>query len=348
MKIDKSIIDENNEPYIIAELSANHCGSIKKALKTIKSAKLNGADAIKIQSYTPDSMTLDCNKDDFLIKEGNWKGYKLYDLYKEACTPYEWHRELFNYAKKLDITIFSTPFDEKAVDLLEELDVPAFKIASFEIIDLPLIKYVASKGKPLLISTGMASENEICEAVKVSKDYGCGDVLLFHCISDYPASTKNSNINLIRTIKDKFDVEVGLSDHTLNNTSALAAISLGAVAIEKHFILDRQQKGPDSAFSIEPKELKELKFLTKECWQAMGSGEFLRSTSELKNKVFRRSLYFVKDMEMGQLITQKDIRRLRPGYGIPPKYIDQVINRRLKISVERGDRVSWDCLEEIS
>ena len=347
MKIDKRIVNENNEPYIIAELSANHCGSLEKAFETIKSAKQNGADAIKIQSYTPDSMTLDCNKDDFLIKEGNWKGYKLYDLYKEAYTPYEWHRELFNYARKLGITIFSTPFDEKAADLLEELDVPAFKIASFEIVDLPLIKYVASKGKPLLISTGMASENEIYEAVKVSKDYGCGDILLFHCISDYPASTKDSNINLVKTIKDKFDVEVGLSDHTLNNTSALAAICLGAVAIEKHFILDRQQKGPDSTFSIEPKELKELKCLTKECWQALGSGEFLRSTSESKNKVFRRSLYFVQDMEIGQLITHKDIKRLRPGYGLPPKYIDKVLNRRLKKSVERGDRVTWDCLEEV-
>ena len=345
MFIDGKQIGFNNEPYIIAELSANHCGSIELAKKTIKAAKTNGADAIKIQTYTANSMTIDCDKDDFLIKEGTWKGYKLFDLYKEASTPYEWHKELFEFAKEQKITIFSTPFDEEAVDLLNELETPAFKIASFEIIDLPLIEYVAKKNKPILLSTGMASEDEIDDAVNVAKKYGCGDILLFHCISDYPASTKDSNINLIKTFKNKYDIEVGLSDHTLNNTAALAAVTLGAVAIEKHFILDRKNIGPDSSFSIEPSELKGLKFSTKECWQALGSGDFERSISEFKNMVFRRSLYFVKDMESGDLITKNNVRRVRPGYGISPKYFEEIINKKVKRSVKRGERVTWECIE---
>lgn len=345
MYIDGKQIGQCNEPYIIAELSANHCGSIELAKKTIKSAKKNGADAIKIQTYTANSMTLDCDKDDFLIKEGTWEGYRLYDLYKEASTPYEWHKELFEFAKKQNITIFSTPFDEEAVDLLNDLDAPAFKIASFEIIDLPLIKYVAEKNKPILISTGMASKEEINDAVNVAKKYGSGDILLFHCVSDYPASTEDSNINMIKTFKEKYDLEVGLSDHTINNTAALAAVTLGAVAIEKHFIHSKQYKGPDSSFSIEPKQLKELKLTTQECWKALGSGDFDRPASESKNMVFRRSLYFVEDMKSGDVITRNKIKRLRPGYGISPKFLEQIINKKLKKSVERGDRVTWECIE---
>ena len=345
MFIDGKQIGLNNEPYIIAELSANHCGSIDLAKKTIKAAKTNGADAIKIQTYNANSMTIDCDKDDFLIKEGTWKGYKLYDLYKEASTPYEWHKELFEFAKEQNITIFSTPFDEEAVDLLNELDTPAFKIASFEIIDLPLIKYVAKKNKPILLSTGMASEDEIDDAVNVAKNNGCGDILLFHCISDYPASTKDSNINLIKTFKNKYEIEIGLSDHTLNNTSALAAVTMGAAAIEKHFILSRKNIGPDSSFSIEPEELKELKLATKECWQALGSGEFERADPEFKNMIFRRSLYFVEDLESGDIIKRKNIRRIRPGYGISPKFLEQIINKKVKKSVKRGDRVTWESIE---
>jgi len=345
MKINNTSIGPNNEPFIIAELSANHCGSLKTALETIDSAKKNGADAIKIQSYTADSMTIDSNKDDFLIKKGTWKGSKLYDLYKEAGTPYEWHEKLFSHARKIGITIFSTPFDEEAVDLLDSLNTPAYKIASFEIIDLPLIKYVASKGRPILISTGMASEVEISEAITTAKKYGNGEILLFHCISDYPASTKDSNINLIKTFKDKYEVQVGLSDHTLSNTASLAAVSIGAVAIEKHFIVDKSLTGPDSSFSIDPKQLKNLKETTKECWQALGTGNFERPDSESKNLVFRRSLYFVKDMPQGELITREHIRRIRPGYGIPPKYIEKILNRRLSKSVEKGDRVTWECIE---
>ena len=234
---------------------------------------------------------------------------------------------------------------EEAVDLLNDLDAPAFKIASFEIIDLPLIEYVAKKNKPILISTGMATKEEIEDALSTANKYGCGDILLFHCVSDYPASTEESNINMIKTFKEKYDVEVGLSDHTLNNTAALAAVTLGAVAIEKHFIVSKDHKGPDSSFSIDPKQLRELKLSTSECWKSLGSGDFERPASESKNMVFRRSLYFVDDMKSGDVITKNHIKRLRPGYGLSPKFIDQIVNRKLKKSVERGDRVTWECIE---
>ena len=335
----------SNAPFVIAELSANHCGNIDKAKKLIKKAKESGADAIKIQTYTADSMTLNCDKEDFLISEGTWKGYKLYDLYTEACTPFEWHYHLFDYARKLGITIFSSPFDENAIDFLEELNSPAYKIASFEIVDLPLIKYAASKGKPLLISTGMASESEINDAIKVAKDFGNGEILLFHCISSYPAKTSESNIRMIKTLKEKYNVEVGLSDHTLSNTAAIAAIALGASAIEKHFILDKKDVGPDSSFSINPNQLKKLIDETFDCWESLGCDDFKRSSSEEKNIIFRRSLYFVRDMNPGQIITNKDVKRIRPGYGLKPKYLEKILNKRVKTSVEKGDRVSWENIE---
>ena len=339
-------ISINKPPYIIAEISANHCGSLEMALKSIKSAKVNGADAVKLQTYKASSMTIDSDKDDFLIKAGLWKGYKLYDLYEEACTPYEWHKELFNYADKLGITIFSSPFDNESIDFLSELNVPAFKIASFEIIDLELIKYAASKGKPLLISTGMASQKEIDDAVKIAKDYGTGEILLFHCISSYPAPSKEANISLIKTLKDKYNVEVGLSDHTLTNISAILAISMGAAAVEKHFILDNNMKGPDSSFSIEPNQLKELKIATKESWEAIGNGTFDRSKNEKKNKIFRRSLYFVKNIKSGTIVTIDSIRSIRPGFGLAPKFISEIVNKkRVNKDVCIGDRVEWNLLE---
>ena len=345
IKINGRKICSLEKPYIIAELSANHCGSLDRALESIKAAKEAGADAVKIQTYNPSSMTLDIDREDFLIKEGTWKGYKLYDLYKEAFTPYEWHPQLFKYAQNLGITIFSSPFDESAVDLLDKLDTPAYKIASFEIVDLPLIKYIASKGKPLLISTGMSSEIEINEALEVAKNYGNGEILLFHCISSYPAATSDSNINMIKTLKNKFKVEIGLSDHTLTNTAALAAVAIGATAIEKHFTLDRKDIGPDSSFSIEPKELEKLKKETSECWSALGNGDFHRCKEEKKNIIFRRSLYFVKDMEPGQVITKKDIQRIRPGYGLSPKFYEKILHKKIKNFVKKGDRVSWEVIE---
>ena len=339
-------ISRNFPPYIIAELSANHNGSLSKAKKTILEAKKNGADAIKIQTYTPDTMTIDCDKDDFIIKDGLWSGYKLYDLYKEAYTPYEWHKDLFDYAKEIDITIFSTPFDESAVELLENLNTPAYKIASFELCDLPLIKLIASKGKPILMSTGMASVDEISDAVITARSNGCKEILLFHCISSYPANTEDANLRNICFLKDEFGVEVGLSDHTKGNIAAIASIALGATAIEKHFIIDRLDKGHDSLFSIEPKELLELRNCTKKAWMGLGSEKLGRSRSELKNKIFRRSLYYVNSLRKGDKIKSNDIRRIRPGFGIKPKFENQIIGKILKRNVEKGDPVKWDTINQ--
>ncbi len=338
-------IGQSEPPYIIAELSANHNGSIDRAKKTIKAAKDCGADAIKLQTYTADSMTIDCDREDFKIEGGLWDGYKLYDLYIEASTPYSWHAELFSFAKKIGITIFSTPFDEEAVDLLESLNAPAYKIASFEILDIPLIKYIAQKGKPMLISTGMAKIEEITEAVEAARSCGCKDILLFHCISSYPTPTRDANINMVSYLRKKFQLEVGLSDHTLDGIAALTSVSIGGTAIEKHFILSRDEKGPDSEFSIEPAELKDLVKHTRNCWEALGSKNFTRPSLEEKNKIFRRSLYFVRDLKSGEIITKDHIRRIRPGYGLPPKFFDSFINKRVNRNISRGERVTWDIIK---
>ena len=340
-------IGRSEKPYIIAELSANHNGSIEKAKETIATAKECGADAIKLQTYTAESMTINCDMDDFKIKGGLWDGYKLFDLYLEASTPYSWHSELFKFAKELGITIFSTPFDEDAVDLLDSLNAPAYKIASFELLDLPLIKYVAQKGKPMLISTGMGNINEISDAVDAAISGGCKDILLFHCISSYPTPTSEANINMISYLRNKFNLEVGLSDHTLNNIAALTSVAVGGTAIEKHFILNREDKGPDSEFSIEPDELKNLVKETRNCWEALGvSNNFVRPNVEDKNKVFRRSLYFTRDIKSGERITKDNIRRIRPGYGLSPKYLDQIINKTVKRNVLCGERVTWDVIQD--
>ena len=335
-------ISRDNPPYIIAELSANHNGSIIKAKESIKAAKKYGADAIKIQTYTPDTMTINCQKEDFIIKGGLWDSYSLYELYKEAHTPYEWHEELFEYAKKIELTIFSSPFDETAVDLLEQLETPAYKIASFELCDLPLIEYIAKKGKPILMSTGMANIKEIEEAVITAKKNGCQDLLLFHCVSSYPAPTEEANLKNIKYLRDKFQIEVGLSDHTISNTAAITSIAMGASAIEKHFILNKKDKGPDSEFSIEPNELEELKRITTQAWMALGKESFGRSKKEEDNKIFRRSLYFIRSIAKNKKITQKDIKRIRPGYGLAPKYEKDIIGKKLNKNVEKGDAVSWD------
>lgn len=345
-EIDEREINIKQPPYIIAELSANHNGSIDVAKKTILAAKESGANAIKLQTYTADSMTIDCNKEDFKIRGGLWDEYRLYDLYKEASTPYEWHEELFNYAKNIGITLFSTPFDEEAVDLLESLGTSAYKIASFEIVDLPLIKYIAKKNKPILMSTGMSSLNEIEEAIQVIKNEGCEKILLFHCISGYPTPTSKANIRMVEILREKFNLEVGLSDHTLDNTAAIASVVLGASAIEKHFILDRSIKGPDSDFSIEPNELKELVNTTKSIWEAAKIKEFIRPNFESKNRIFRRSLYFVKDLKAGEKVTVDHIRRIRPGYGLPPKYYELILNKTVKKDISRGERISWELFSD--
>ena len=345
LQINNRKIGLSERPYIVAELSANHNGSLNKAKESIKTAKECGADAIKIQTYTADSMTINSNREDFKIKDGLWEGYTLYDLYKEASTPYEWHEELFNYARNIGITLFSSPFDEDAVDLLDRLDTPAYKVASFELTDIPLIKYIAKKNKPILISTGLSTDAEIEDALNAIKQTGNDQVLVFHCISSYPAPVSNMNLRRIKKLREKFNVEVGLSDHSITNTAATVSIALGAVAIEKHFIINRLDKGPDSDFSIEPYQLKELIFQTNESWLALGNENFQRSDEESKNKVFRRSLYFVKDMEIGETITNQNVRRIRPGYGISPKYLNEIIGKKVNKKIKLGDRVKVENID---
>ena len=337
-------IGKGYKPFIIAEMSANHGGNIKRAKRTIMAAKNSGADAVKIQTYTPDTMTLDSDKDDFVINEGLWKGYKLYELYKEAYTPFEWHNELFEFAKKLGIILFSTPFDETAVDLLHSLNVPAFKISSFEITDLPLIEYVASKGKPMFISTGMSSFDEIGEALECCYENGNRNVLLFHCISNYPADLKMSHIGDMSYIAESFQVEVGLSDHTNSNLASILAVANGAAAIEKHFKLDERDCGPDSSFSILPGQLNNLCRDCEIAFEAMKSDQLRLEPSELANKKFRRSLYFVNSLLKGEMISKSDIRRVRPGFGLEPKCFDWVVGQRVAKDVDFGDAVTLEVL----
>ena len=346
IEINKRPINQSTSPYVIAELSANHNGSIEIAKQTIIQAKECGAHAVKLQTYTADSMTINCDKDDFRIRGGLWDGYTLYDLYKEACTPYEWHGELFKFAKDIGITIFSTPFDEEAVDLLESLNTPAYKIASFELTDLDLIEYAASKGKPILISTGLSKICEIENAINACFKVGNKNILLFHCISSYPTPTEEANVKMVSFLRKKFNLEVGLSDHTLNNIAAISAISLGATAIEKHFILDKDNKGPESDFSINPAELKSLINDSKKCWKSLGVENFKRSPDELKNQIYRRSLYFVEDLQKNEIIKPNHIKKIRPGYGLSPKFFNQIINKKTKQNVKKGDRVTWEVINK--
>lgn len=334
------------KPYIIAELSANHNGSIEVALKTLEAAAKCGVDAIKIQSYTPDTMTISCDKEDFQIKGGLWDSYNLYDLYKWAQTPFEWHQPLFAKAKELGLTLFSTPFDESAVDLLESLDAPAYKIASFELTDLPLIKYVAQTGKPMIMSTGMANLAEIAEAIQTARESGCQDLVVLHCISAYPAPVEQSNLATIKDLAQRFDVISGLSDHTLGTAVAVTSVALGASIIEKHFTLDRNEKGPDSEFSIEPDELKTLVEESNIAFQAIGHAGYEIKPVEESNIKFRRSLYFVKNIEQGETITEQHIKRIRPGYGLPPKYLSKVIGKKANQTIERGTAVSWELITD--
>lgn len=346
IEIDGRKIGKAYPPYILAELSANHNGVLQKALDTITAAKKCGADGIKLQTYSADTMTIDCDKDDFIIKGGLWDGYKLYDLYQEAQTPFEWHKAMFDHARNIGITCFSTPFDETAVDLLEDMNVPAYKIASFEATDLPLIKYVASTKKPLIMSTGLANFEEISEMVATAKNAGCNDLILLHCISSYPAPIDQSNLLTITEMRKHWDVQIGLSDHTISNTASIVATSLGATLIEKHFILDRADKGPDSEFSIEPAELESLVNQTKDAWSALGEAGFERKVAEKGNARFRRSVYFVKDLKAGDTVTKDSIRRIRPSLGLEPKYEQDIIGKKLKVDVSRGTPTSWELFDE--
>lgn len=338
-------IGPDHSPYVIAELSANHNGSLERALETIKAAQCCGADAIKLQTYTPDTLTIDCDAPDFMIKGGLWDGYKLYDLYEWAQTPFEWHQAMFEHARKLGITVFSTPFDESAVDLLESLNTPAYKIASFEMVDLPLIRYVASTGKPMIMSTGMASELEIEEAVIAARDAGCKDLVLLHCISSYPAPMDQANLRQMPELARRFGTIPGLSDHTLGTTASVAAVALGACVIEKHFTLSRADKGPDSEFSLEPAELTRLCTDTRDAWLTLGRPSFDRQKAESGSSVFRRSIYFVRDLPAGTVVGVEDIRRIRPGMGLAPKYFDELLGKRVKVAVKRGQATSWELFE---
>lgn len=342
----QELTKKNKPPIVVAEISANHNGSLQRAFDTISAAKKYGANAVKIQTYTADTMTLNCNKRDFLIKKGLWKKYKMYDLYKLAETPYEWHPQIFDHAKKIGIQIFSTPFDKTAVDLLERLNTPLYKIASFELVDLPLIRYVAQTKKPILFSTGMATKNEIQEAIHAARSNGCQQVALLHCISNYPTPLHQAHLLAIPELKKRFQVPVGLSDHTLGSTAAVVGVALGARIIEKHFTLSRKNKGPDTPFSLEPKELQKLCHKVRDAWEALGENAFQRPPAEKENKIFRRSIYFVKSLPKGTKITAKDIRCIRPGMGLHPKYFEKVIRMKTKKHVNVGTRVLWTNIQK--
>ncbi len=333
-------------PYIIAELSANHNGNLDNALKLIALAKKAGADAIKLQTYRADTLTINSGKDDFLIKDGLWAGQTLYSLYESAYTPWEWHKELFAKANSEEITIFSSPFDSTAVDLLEDLNAPAYKIASFEAIDLPLIRYVASTGKPMIISTGMANQEEIEEAIDEAKSAGCSQLAILHCVSGYPAPASDYNLLTLKDMSEKYNLVTGLSDHTIDNTTAVASVALGASIIEKHFTLDRNGGGPDDSFSLEPKDLEELCQGANTAWKALGSVNYGRKFSEKTNIKFRRSLYFVEDVNEGEIIKAEHVKSIRPGYGIAPKYLDNVIGKVMAQSVEAGTAVNWNLIRD--
>ncbi len=345
IEIDGRKIGPEYAPYIIAELSANHNGDINRAFEILEMAKECGADAIKLQTYTQDTLTIDCDKEDFKIKGGLWDNRTLYDLYTEAHMPWEWHKPLFERAKELGITIFSSPFDFTAVDLLEELDAPAYKIASFEAIDIPLIEYVAKTGKPIIISTGMANEEEIQEAVDAARNAGCEDLIVLHCVSGYPAPAEDYNLATISDIEERFDVLTGLSDHTIDNTTAITSVVLGACLIEKHVTLDRNSGGPDDSFSLEKPELAQLCHDSKIAWQALGKVNYERKESEKGNMVFRRSLYAVKDIKAGERFTHENVRSIRPGYGLKPKELKKILNRKAATNITRGEPLSWSLVD---
>ncbi|ALP53207.1 pseudaminic acid synthase [Candidatus Tenderia electrophaga] len=333
-------------PYMIAELSANHNGKLENALRIIEQAKLAGADAVKLQTYKPDTITLSSDREEFQIKDGLWAGKTLYSLYEQAHMPWEWHGVLFEYARNLGITIFSSPFDNTAIDLLEDLNAPAYKIASFEAIDLPLIKYAGQTGKPLIISTGMADKEEIQEAIDAAKSAGCKELAILHCVSGYPAPADDYNLITIKDMQSSFQVPVGLSDHTLDNTTAIASIALGACIIEKHVTMDRNGGGPDDSFSLEPDELERLCTGTRVAWKAMGNVDYGRKSSEEGNIKFRRSLYFMQNVKAGEKVSEKNVKSIRPGYGLPPKYLEEILGKVVKTDVKRGMPVSFELIEK--
>lgn len=343
--IDGREISVNNFPYIVAEISANHNGDIGNAFLLIEEAKKSGADAVKLQTYRPDTITLDCDSEDFKIHDGLWSGRTLYDLYEQAHLPWDWHKPLFEHANKIGITLFSSPFDRTAIDLLEDLNAPAYKIASLEIVDLPLIKYAASTGKPLIISTGIANLDEISEAIEAAREGGCRELAILHCVSGYPAPAEDYNLKTIPDMIERFGLVIGLSDHTLDNTTAIASVSLGASIIEKHFTLNRNGGGPDDSFSLVPAELAELCRNSNTAWAALGRVDYGIKSSEQGNVKFRRSLYFVNELRAGDYIGIGDVRSVRPGYGMAPKHLGSLMGRRVKVDISKNTPVIEDHLD---
>lgn len=346
IKIAGRSIGAGYSPFVIAEMSGNHNQSLDRALEIVEAAARTGAHALKIQTYTPDTMTLDLDEREFHIGDPNslWTGTSLYKLYGQAYTPWEWHKPIFDLARQLGMIPFSSPFDDTAVDFLESLDVACYKIASFENTDLPLIRRVAATGKPLIISTGMATAAEIDESVRAARSAGCKELILLKCTSTYPATPENTNIKTIPHMRQLFDCEVGLSDHTMGIGVSVASVALGATVIEKHFTLSRADGGVDSTFSMEPEELKQLVIETERAWQALGKAAYGPTQAEEKSIQFRRSLYVVEDLKAGDTLTTNNVRAIRPGLGLPPKYIDIVLGMSVTTDISRGTALSWDIL----
>lgn len=344
--IGKRIIGLEQPPFVIAEMSGNHNQSLERAIQIVEAAAEAGAHAIKLQTYTPDTMTLDIAEGEFFISDERslWHGTSLYELYRKAHTPWEWHGPIMARARQLGLEVFSTPFDETAVDFLESLDVPCYKIASFENTDLPLIRKVAATGKPLIISTGMATIAELDETVSAARAAGCNSLVLLKCTSAYPASPESANVRTIPHLHDLFDCQVGLSDHTMGCGVAVAAVALGATLIEKHFTIDRLAGGVDASFSLEPAEMRLLVDETLRAWQSLGRVSYGVGAAEKKSRAFRRSLYVVEDIQAGEVLTVKNVRAIRPGYGLPPKYLETVLGRRVVRAVNRGEPLSLDLI----
>ena len=334
-------------PFLIAEISANHCGNYQLAKKLIRCAKNNGADAEKIQTYTADTMTIKSKKKYFKIKNGLWKGYSLWDLYNKAHTPLDWHKKLFSYAKKIGITIFSTPFDETAVDFLEKLKCPFYKVASFEMTDLPLIKKIASTKKPMIISTGMASVKQIELTYKTAKNNGAKNISLLYCVSNYPSEIKDFNLNNIKFLKKKFKCKVGLSDHSIDNKVAITAIAAGAEIVEKHIALDGQKNGLDIKFSLKGKKIKEFKNDIKIAYDLLGKKQFYRNKSEEKSKLFKRSIFIVKNIKKGEKFSTENIKRIRPGHGLEPKYYERILGKKSPKNLSKGNPLRMTYLKKI-
>lgn len=340
------VIGPGHPPYIVAEMSANHLGDYERALKLIEVAAEAGADAVKIQTYRPDSITIDHDAPEFRIDSGLWAGRKLFDLYGEAQTPWEWHEGLFEKAREVGITLFSAPFDPSAVDLLESLEAPAYKIASLELVDHPLIRRVAATGRPIILSTGTSELTEIEEAVTVARDAGCRDVALLHCVSGYPTPVEDCHLSTIMDMAFRFEAPVGLSDHTMGTVVPVAAVALGATIIEKHFTLSRADGGADAAFSLEPDELRALVRDCRTAWTALGRIHYGVKDSETLSRAMRRSLYVVADVPSGASLSERHVRSIRPGHGLPPKYLPEVLGRKTKTAISRGTPLSWDLLAD--